>query len=607
LQNGRIEEALLHYDAYVAARPTYGPAHLTRAYALLELKRLPEAAAAAREALRLDPASHEAQYFLARALGEGGNATGAEAAFTECLRLKPDFAHAWYELGQLQEKRAALTRAAQSYQRSAHIDPTLAAAWEGVVRVALLRNDGAIALPAADTLVALAPSATALGMRADALLKLDRPAEALQAALSAVAMDPDLVPVQLAYAAVLQRLQRHEEATAVYEHLQQRRHGDAQLRVEHATALIALERHDEALALLDQALASEPTDASALNNRALALMQLGRVADARRALAAALELRPEDPRLHFALATAVLADGDMAAGWRLYECRKQLPFDAAPRWLPGHPIAGKRVVLLSEQGLGDAIHFARYAPGVSALGAQVVLLVAAPLKPLLEGMWPGCEVATNLAEAGRVDLYCPMLSLPYTLGRAEPLPMTAPYLRADAGRLSYWKGRLGEGNALRVGLAWAGNPAHPDDRRRSMPLSLLREAFVAAAATHPAKGIRFVSLQIEVRERDRSALASWPDIVDTSTEQRGLADTAALVETLDAVLCVDTSIAHLAGALGRPAFVMLHKNCDWRWGLTGDTTPWYPSVRLLRQQRAGDWTPVFAQAIDALVKLRGET
>lgn len=604
LQAGHVEEALRHYDVYAALRPDHGPAHVARAFALMELRRSAEAAVALRAAVRLDPTSHEAHFLLARALAETGDASGAEAAFAESVRLEPDFAHAWYELGQLRERSAALALAGEAYGRAAQIDPAFAPAWEGAVRVALLRNDGAAALPAADRLVALSPSATALGMRADALLKLDRPVEALQAAQRATAMDADAPQVQLILAAALQRLRRHEEATAILEGLLRRDRGDTALSVEFATALISLERHEEALTLLDVALAAEPADSAALYNQGLALMQLRRVADARRALAEAVRLRPEDPRLHFALAGAVLASGEMTEGWRLYEFRKQPPFEAAPRWLPGQPVAGKRVLLISEQGLGDAIHFARYAPRVAALGAQAVLLVAKPLKPLLEGVWPGCEITVDVATAGKADLYCPLMSLPHTLGLAEPLPMSQPYLRADASRLGHWNARLGQGAALRVGLVWSGNPAHPDDRRRSMSLEPLRAAFCAAEAAKSTRGIQFVSLQLELREGDRAALAAWPGLVDTAAEQRGLADTAALIEALDAVLCVDTSVAHLAGALGRPVFVMLHRNCDWRWGLAGTRTPWYPSARLVRQERPGDWQPVFEQAIEALAALR---
>jgi hypothetical protein len=286
----------------------------------------------------------------------------------------------------------------------------------------------------------------------------------------------------------------------------------------------------------------------------------------------------------------------MAEGWRLYESRKSARVSGAPRWQPGMAAAGKRVLLLSEQGLGDAVHFSRYVPEVMALGARVVLQVSPRVKPLLDGVWPDCEIVTEPATAGRVDLYCPLMSLPHVLGPPEPLPMSAPYVRADASRRAYWRERLGDGPEPRVGIVWSGNPAHPDDRRRSIPLELLR-------SLAPQEGVCFVSLQLEVRDSDQDAMARWPGLLHAGADQRDMADTATLIESLDAVLSVDTSVAHVTGALGRPLLLMLQRCCDWRWRLEGASTPWYPSARLLRQPAPGDWVAVVRQAMAAIRQL----
>lgn len=598
LQAGRLEEALAHYDRFAAARPQHAPAQLNRGFALLRLHRPAEAAAALRRAVALDPASHEARFLLGQALLAGGDAVGAEAALAECTQLEPAFAHGWIELGLVREQREAFGPARQAFDRAAKLQPDLFAAWAGAARVALRQDDGAAALAAADHAIALEDSPTVKGMRADALLRLGRAADALALVDAALAQAPaaDAPPLWLLRAGALRRMNRFDEALATAERHFQLVPEGADGRAEQGLALFGLGRYDEAIAAFDRVLAARPSDASAAYNRALALMQALRFDDATAALRQAIARHPGHAGLQFALANAALSTGEMAEGWRLYEARKSARVSGAARWQPGTAVTGRRVLLLSEQGLGDAVHFARYVPKVMALGAQVVLQVSPRLKPLLDGVWSGCEIVTEPAAAGRVDLYCPLLSLPHVLGRPEPLPMAAPYIRADASRRAHWREWLGEGSEPRVGIVWSGNPSHPDDRRRSMPLELLR-------AQAPRGGVRFVSLQLELRDGDREAVAQWPELMNAGTQQRDMADTAALVESLDAVLSVDTSVAHVTGALGRPLLLMLQRCCDWRWGLSGDASPWYPSARLLRQPAPGDWTAVVRQAMAVIGQL----
>jgi tetratricopeptide (TPR) repeat protein len=596
LQAGRPDDALAHYDRFVAARPQDAPAHLNRGFALLRLQRPVEAASALRRAADLDPASHEAQFFLGQALLAAGDPVAAEGAFTECTRLDPAFVHGWVELGLVREQRDAVGPARQAFERAGELQADLQSAWLGVARVALRQEDGGAALAAADRALAIDDTPIAKGMRADALLRLGRVAESLAMVDAALSREPDLPPLWLVRAGALRRANRFDEALAACErHLRLMPESSDGL-IEQGVALIGAGDFDAAITVFDRVLRARPGDLSALQNRALALMQSMRFDEATTTLRDALVRHPSHTGLQFALANATLSAGNFVEGWPLYESRSMARVTGAPRWQPGMAVAGKRVLLLSEQGLGDAVHFARYVPEVMALGLRVVLQVAARVKPLLEGVWPGCEIVTEPAAAGRVDLYCPLLSLPYVLGRHEPLSMSAPYVRSDASRRAYWRERIGEGREPVVGLVWSGNPAHPDDRRRSMALEQLR-------AQAPAAGVRFVSLQLEVRDSDKEAMQRWPRLLDVGADQRDLADTAALIEALDAVLCVDTSVGHVAGALGRPLLLMLQRCCDWRWGLEASTTPWYPSARLFRQPTAGDWTSVVRQAMSATREL----
>jgi tetratricopeptide (TPR) repeat protein len=547
---------------------------------------------ALRHAVHLDPTSHEAFFFLGRAAAQAGATRDAAAAFAECTKLAPAFVAGWLELGRLREAAGEPALARQAYEQATRHEPTDAPGWEGLARTALQLKDGAAALAAAERCIALADDPQARGLHAEALLCCGRASEALERVEAALALAPASAPMLRVRAQALHALGRFGEAVTVYQDLVAAFPDEASLLSALGASLMGVERHEEALGVLDRAAARAPDDRTIQNNRALALMQQLRMDEGMAALRHALERHPGDAQLTFALANAELAAGDLAAGWRHYESRAMASVSGAPRWAPGMTVAGRHVLLLSEQGLGDAIQFLRYVPVVQALGARVSVQVSPRLKALVDGVWPGCQVVTEPEAAGRVDFYCPLLSLPYVLGRPEALPMAAPYVRADATRRAHWRARLGGGTAPLIGLVWSGNPAHPDDRRRSMPLEVLR-------AAAPASGLRLVSLQYDVPERDREVLADWSDVMAIGTEQRDMADTAALIEALDTMICVDTSVAHLAGALGRPLVLMLQRACDWRWRLEGERSAWYPSARLVRQPRPGAWAPVAQAAFAA--------
>jgi hypothetical protein len=300
--------------------------------------------------------------------------------------------------------------------------------------------------------------------------------------------------------------------------------------------------------------------------------------------------------------------GDFERGWPLYEARwgengLDLPIAGPPLWDGVEPLAGNTILLRSEQGLGDAVQFCRYAARVKAMGARVLLEAQAPLVALfrtLEGADGVFAVGDPLPDA---DLQCPLMSLPLLLEtRIDSIPAEVPYLRADPAKVKAWRERLGAGGRLRVGLVWSGGERQDPgegwvNRRRNLTLSPLA----------PLKGldVDFVSLQKgepaegELRDLKRRG---WdgPDIAEVMEAVSDLSDTAALVEALDLVISVDTSVAHLAGALGKPVWLLNRYDSDWRW-LTGrDDSPWYPSLRLFRQNRFGEWEATVARVREAL-------
>ena len=270
-------------------------------------------------------------------------------------------------------------------------------------------------------------------------------------------------------------------------------------------------------------------------------------------------------------------------------------------WLGEFPLGHKTILLHAEQGLGDTIQFARYAPLLARAGARVVLEVQPELKTLLAGLDGVASCHARGESLPVFDVHCPLGSLPLACKTdTTSIPAEIPYLRADEQRLAQWRPALEGLPGKRVAFSWAGHARHANDRNRSMDLELLAPLFAVA-------GVSFVSIQREPRDMDTAVLARSPNVRHLGAELADMADTAAVVTLADLVISVDTSVAHLAGSLGRPLWVMLPFAPDWRWTLTGDVTPWYPQARLLRQPAIGDWTSVVATLRDALAVFAGKT
>jgi hypothetical protein len=271
---------------------------------------------------------------------------------------------------------------------------------------------------------------------------------------------------------------------------------------------------------------------------------------------------------------------------------------AQPQWRGEEDLRGRTILVHAEQGLGDTIQFARYVPLLAQAGATVILEAPPALCSLLARL-PGVAGIMRRGEPlPGFDLHCPLLSLPLAFGTdAGSIPSAVPYLSAAPEQIARWRERLPVSTTRRtIGLAWSGSAANPNDRRRSIPLADLAPLIAAAA------GSRLVSLQKDMRSADAATLTTWPAIVPLGERLRDFDDTAALISCLDLVVTVDTAVAHVAGALGKPVFIMLPFAPDWRWLAEGDDTPWYPTARLFRQTQRGQWGDVVQRVAAALME-----
>jgi tetratricopeptide (TPR) repeat protein len=394
-------------------------------------------------------------------------------------------------------------------------------------------------------------------------------------------------------------LGRLDDALASYDEVLKGRADHVGCLVNRGNLLLKLNQPEAALASYDAALAIMPRHPQILTNRGHALRRLDRPAEALVDFAAAMAAAPDFAEAHFEAAMAHLALGDFAAGWKRYEWRwntgafawRRRPFRAGP-WLGDQPIAGKTILLHAEQGFGDTIQFIRYAPLLARQGAKVVCEVQPPLLALLSGI-EGVTLIGAGAPLPAFDLHCPLMSLPLAFEtRPDTIPAAAPYLQAPREREQYWQGRLPPPMRPRIGLVWSGSPTHHNDRNRSLALARL-------AGLIADTDVSWISLQTEVRASDAETLRGLPGLVQLGGELRDFADTAAVIANLDAVVSVDTSVAHLSGALGQRTLILLPHAADFRWMRGCSDTPWYSTAALLRQPAFGDWDSVIG-------RLRGE-
>jgi tetratricopeptide (TPR) repeat protein len=363
-------------------------------------------------------------------------------------------------------------------------------------------------------------------------------------------------------------------------------------------ALAVLGRHQDALRSFDRVLARDPVHVDAHYGRGNALRELRRHDEALASYRRACGLAPERADIHMDEALTLLRLGDFRAGWQKYAWRwRKLGLGARfaqPPWLGGQhaddpdDLHGRTILLHAEQGHGDTIQFVRYAALVAARGARVVLEVQPALKTLMQSL-PGPAVVTSQDDAvPAFDLHCPLLSLPLAFGtELASIPGGVPYLKAAPDRLAIWQARLAGTKRRRVGLVWSGSQDFVEDRKRSIPLDRL-------APLLDLPDIDVIGLQRDVPAADHAAMQAGA-LTNLGAELRDFADTAAVISLLDLVISVDTAVAHLAGALAIPVWILLPASPDFRWMLDREDSPWYPSARLFRQPSPGDWTSVIAR------------
>jgi tetratricopeptide (TPR) repeat protein len=563
---GDLTEAEASHRRAAEANPDNPVAHNHLGVALFRQQRVAEAIECYRRAIALQPGHAEALNNLGAALQAQGRLDEAVESHRRAVAAKPDYVEAHNNLAQALNKLGRGGEAAESLRRAIAVRPSYAAAHVNLG--SLLREQG----------------------------DLDAAIDSYRTAIEA---EPGLVDAHTGLAFALQQRGRLAEAAEIYRRA-------LELQPDHADALCNLgallnsfDRHEEAAESYRRVLADHPEHVAAHCNMGVALMARNDIGGAVECYRRAIALNPDFADAHWNLSLAQLVRGDLLNGWRGYEWRLRTKRHAPrgfeqPVW-DGRQLAGETILLHREQGLGDTIQFMRYAPLVAARGGRVVLEVQPPLARLAAGMKGVAEIVAAGAALPAFDLHCPLLSLPDRFGTdLATIPAAMPYLTPDPELVEHWRLKLGHGPHLNIGIAWAGNRSHKNDRIRSLAIERLLPIL-------EIPGIRWISLEVGERAGDVARLPIGM-VADISSELGDFADTAAVVANLDLVIAVDTAVVHLAGALGRPVWAMLAFAPDWRWLLDRDDSPWYPSMRLFRQARHGDWDSVLAQVRQALAE-----
>lgn len=550
-----------------------------------------------RHAVELQPMSAEAWFKIARCQHDNGRLDEALTLYMKAARLKPDFWEAHYNAGLVYQAWKRPEEAAACYQRALEIRPDCAEACNNLGQLLLERGQSDQALNCFRRAIDLRGDfAEAHFNMGEAFCAAQRDAEAIRHYQAAVRLKPSLIEAWNNLGNTLRRRENLSGARQCYQRVVQLRPDLAQGHYNLGNAWKDAGEHDRAVESLSKAVTLEKGYAEAWNNLGLAHKNRGEYHQAIACFSEALRLKPELAEAHWNRSSVNLVVGDFAQGLKDYEWRYQLPSwqlvypfrTRLPRW-DGSAAMNRRILVHDEQGLGDTFQFIRYLPLVRERCGKVILETRRELMDLLQE-FPGIDEVVERPEGSesqtQADFCIPLLSLPLMFGTTpETIPAVVPYLWADPRKAVRWRQRIG-GAGFKVGIVWAGRPQHQNDRNRSCRLDL----FAPLVRMH---GIRWFSLQ-KSRAAEQIAESNLQDsIANLDRELEGFADTAAAISQLDLVISVDTSVAHLAGAMGKPVWVLLPYIPDWRWMLDRQDSPWYPTMRLFRQEKPGDWAGVF--------------
>jgi tetratricopeptide (TPR) repeat protein len=551
-------------------KPNFPEAHNNLGIILQACGRFGEAVTSYNKAIAIKPDYTNAHNNLGNALQQLGRFDDAIISFNKVITIKPGLAEAHYSLGNTYKDSGQLDEAVTSYSKAISIKPDYAEAYSNL---------------------------------GNALNRLEKPDRAIVSLNKSIAINPSFAEAHYNLGNTLKELQKLDEAMESYRNAIIIKPDFSEAYSNLGNIFNELGRLDEAVSCHNKALAIKPDFAMGHYNLGLDLKELKHLDEALASYDKAISIEPNYAEAYWNKSLILLLCGDFENGWKLYEWRwknengdssKHKRTFTQPLWLGAETLKDKIVLLHSEQGLGDTIQFFRYAKLVKALGARVIMEVPKPLVSLLQGLGGVDELVEKGEPLPYFDYYCPLMSLPLAFKtELNTIPSLTSYLQSDNKKVAKWKERLGEKTSLRIGLVWNGSAEFIKyDYKRSITLDALMK--------YLPDQFEYVCLQNKIRDTDKDALKK-STIKYFGAEINDFTENAALCEVMDLVISVDTSVAHLSGALGKPTWVLLPYVPDWRWMLDRDDSPWYGSTKLYRQFNDRKWEPVLQRLVEDLI------
>ncbi|MBC8555760.1 MAG: tetratricopeptide repeat protein [Candidatus Brocadiales bacterium] len=569
LQRGNNDTACTHFMKTLALKPDHAMAHCNLGTALQKSGKLDKAIESYNKSISLNPDYADAHYNLGNALRELGQLKKAAESYEQAILYRQDYVDAYYNLGNVLKEQCKPNKALDCFRKTISLKPDYAIAHcnLGSVLQELGKLDEAIS--SYNTAITLKPDyAMAYCNLGSAFQELGKINEAITAYKKALLLKPDFVMAYCNLGSALQETGLLNEAKECYK----------------------------------KAIVLNPDYAMAYSNLGSILQEFSNIDEAIENYDRAIALNPDEPTAHKNKSIALLLQGNFTEGWLEYEWRLKIKEHCLrdfrkPRW-DGSPLNGKTILVHAEQGFGDTIQFARYLPMVKARGGHVIFECHKNLSRLLRrcaGIDRIIERVSDTIPEVQFDSHIPLLSLPGLFGTTlDSIPSDDPYVTVDSSLVEKWNMRLCNDSNFKIGIVWAGNPSFKNYHNRSCSLF----DFTALAEI---TGLSFYSLQKE-SDLNKNDTASVLKITDLKNELNDFADTAAVMSNLDLVISTDTSVVHLAGALGVPVWTLLHSTPDWRWWLKRTDSPWYTNMRLFRQTQLNDWAGVFAKVKVALIQ-----
>ncbi|MBF0358176.1 MAG: tetratricopeptide repeat protein [Magnetococcales bacterium] len=603
---GKFEEAMVSYQQATDLMPEFVQAHYNLGTVLQKQGRVVEAVESYQKALSIHPDLAEAHYNLGIIHQEQGDMDKAVASCQKAIAIKPGFAEAHCVLGTALQREGKLEEAAACQQRAISIKPGYAEAYISLGIVQKEQGNLAAAIASYQKAITIKPNyPEAYNNLGNTLKEQDRLNEAISNYQKAIAIKANYAEAYRNLGAAFQEQGCLDAAVEACQKAISIKPDYAEAYYIIGNSLMEQMSLDAAVENYQKAIAIKPDYPDAYCNLGNARNKQAKIEEAVNSYQKAIALKPNHAEAHFNLSTNLLLIGDYESGWKEYEYRflcREVSYDnyQQPRW-DGSRLDGKTILLHHEQGFGDTLQCIRYVELVKNLGATVIVYCQKPLGSLLQGMEHIDKLCTSTDSIPAFDCQLPLFSLPLLFGTTlETIPENSPYIYPDQLLVKKFSQRLEGVKGFKVGIVWQGSPRHNRNWYRSVDPAILIKLF-------SIEGAVFISLQKEAKESDLELLSKQDNFIDISAELNDFSDTAAAMANLDLMISVDTSVVHLSGALACPSWVMLSYIPDWRWLLEGEDSPWYPSARLFRQSKHGNWDSVIESVFSNLTNLvKGE-